>query len=204
MRMKNKWIKQLRSPERWGHTEQIRMIRTNIYHMMDDRHPIVLITSPKENKWQPFFSAKLASSFAEAGKKVLLVDMDFRQPMLHQLLRLHLPAGLSNMLTGEEGTVYKGFIENLYILPAGSLSVCLEDMEEMEQWLLEWQDRYDLILLHAPSFLETADAQILAAACRNIILMIQENKTTKQDLLDVKKTLERINSTIVGAVYQTS
>ncbi|MGG3800938.1 CpsD/CapB family tyrosine-protein kinase [Metabacillus fastidiosus] len=201
---KNKWIKQLRSPENWLSTEQMRMIRMNIQNEMNDKRQVLMVTSPEENQWQVLFSSKLASSFAEAGKKVLLVDMNFSRPIVHHLFGIRNENGLSNILRGEEGRVTEAFIQNLDILPAGSFSSYLEGLDEIEQLISAWQRYYDVIILETPAFLKSADSQILSLVCSGVILVLQEGQTKEEDALEVKKILERANTRLVGAVYQTN
>ncbi|OAH59743.1 hypothetical protein AWH49_03235 [Domibacillus aminovorans] len=180
------------------------MVRTNILNETNHGKPVLMVTSPKENELQPLISSKLAISFAEIGKKVLLVDANFRKPALHELFGINNRIGLSNLLMDEEGEASEVFIQNLYMLPTGSYSMHLEGFEKIEQLMTEWKRYYDAVIVEAPAFLEVADSQILLAACSGMILVIQENQTKKEDVLRTKKMLERGGYPILGAIYQTS
>ncbi|RJS58694.1 hypothetical protein CJ483_00265 [Bacillus sp. PK3_68] len=203
-RRKNRWIRRLPSPDKWLSTEQIRMMKMNIQHAVKHENLVLMVTSPEENRRQPFISSKLASSFAEAGKKVLLVDVNFRKPVIHQLFGFRNASGLSNLLRGEKGKVMEGIVQNLDILSAGSFSIHLESLERIEQLITVWQRCYDVIVLDTPAFLDAADSQILSSACDGVLLVIQENRTKEANALQVKKILERTNNNLLGAIYQTS
>lgn len=200
----NKWIKQLKSPRRWAGTEQIRMIRMNAQHILKNERCILMVTSPEDNSSQSLISLKLAGSFAEAGKKVLLVDMNFRGPIIHRLFDVPNIKGLSNILRGEQGEITKVSVDNLHFLPAGSLPIYLESLSKIEQLLVAWHRIYDVILLDTPAFLTAADAQLVSSVCSGVILVIQEDQTKEKDALQVKKVLNRANTQLLGAVYQTS
>ncbi|MFK2826711.1 CpsD/CapB family tyrosine-protein kinase [Bacillus sp. B190/17] len=199
-----KRIEQLQFPEKWKNTEQMRIVRSHIQQAFHYEKPVLMITSPEENELQPLVSSKLASSFAETGKKVLLVDGNFRKPALHKLFEIHNMTGLGNVLMGEEGAASEVFIQHLYVLPAGPFPIYPKYLERFKSFIHVWQNDYDVVILEAPACLEVADAQILSTACNGVILVIQANQTKKEDALKAKKMLERAGSCILGAIYQTS
>lgn len=185
-------------------TEQIRMIRMNIQHVVKNEKSIIMVTSSERNPKQSMISVKLASSFAEAGKKVLLVDMNFKEPVIHRLFDVLNNKGLSNLLSGANGELSKVSIHNLHILPAGSVPIHLKSLHGIQQLLVAWHRIYDVILLDTPSFLTTADSQIVSTVCSGVILVVQEDRTKEKEALQVKKILERSNTQLLGAIYQTS
>ncbi|MBD7908753.1 CpsD/CapB family tyrosine-protein kinase [Sporosarcina sp. Sa3CUA8] len=176
----------------------------NTQHVLKNEKSILMVTSPEGNPRQSMISLKLASSFAEAGKRVLLVDMNFRGPIIHHLFDVPNNKGLSNILSGEQGEISKVFIDNLHFLPAGSVPFYLESLNKIEQLLVAWHRIYDVILLDSPPFLIAADSQIVSTVCSGVILVIQEDQTKERDALQVKKILERANTQLLGAIYQTS
>jgi capsular exopolysaccharide synthesis family protein len=183
------------------------MVRTNIQRAAKHETPVLMVVSPEENELQSLITSKLAVSFAEIGKQVLLVDVNFRKPTLHDLFSIDQMTGLSNILNDEEegkSVISEVFIRNLYVLPAGFLSVHSKDIERIEQLIIEWKRRYDVVILEAPAFLEVVDSQILSDACSGVIVVIHENHTKKEDALKTKKMLERAGNQILGAIYQTS
>lgn len=185
-------------------TEQIRMIRMNIQNEISDERTVLMVTSTEENQWQSMISSKLACSFAESGKRVLLVDMNFNRPRIHHLFGIQNDNGLSNILRGEVGEITKAFITDLDVLPAGSHSIYLEGLTKIEQLLVAWQRIYDVVILETPAFLHAADSQVISLACSGVILVIQEDQTKEEDALQVKKVLNRSNTRLLGTIYQTS
>lgn len=185
-------------------TEQIRMIRMNVQNEISDERAVLMVTSTEENQWQSMISSKLACSFAESGKRVLLVDVNFNRPRIHHLFGIQNENGLSDILRGEAGEITKAFIKDLDVLPAGSHSIYLEGLTEIEQLLVAWQRIYDVVILETPAFLDAADSQAISLACSGVILVIQEGQTKEEDALQVKKVLNRSNTRLLGTIYQTS
>ena len=71
--------------------------------------PIFAIASPKAKEGNSLTSANLAISFAQLGKKVLLIDADMREPKIDKLFGLVAERGLSDMLYIFGGSVPKNF-----------------------------------------------------------------------------------------------
>ncbi|HSK34455.1 MAG TPA: hypothetical protein VK903_13320, partial [Propionicimonas sp.] len=75
--------------------ESLRHLRTNL-RFVDAASPVqvLVVTSSVESEGKSTISANLAQSFAEAGRKVLLIDGDLRRPRLESYLDLEPSAGL--------------------------------------------------------------------------------------------------------------
>ena len=83
-------------------SENIKSLRTNLQFTSVDRElETILITSTNAAEGKSFVSSNLAASFAQAGKRVLLVDCDLRKGRLHKIFGLTNTAGLSNLLAAD-------------------------------------------------------------------------------------------------------
>ena len=113
-------------------SELFRTLRTNVQFMNSNRKlRTLLITSTLPGEGKSWISSNLAITFAQADKRVLLIDADMRKCSLHRIFRVASCPGLSNYLAGlndsNDGTVDFGkFIRetevpNLYLLPSGNV-----------------------------------------------------------------------------------
>jgi Mrp family chromosome partitioning ATPase len=83
------------------HSEAFRMLRTNLELAMLDRDiRTVMITSAWETEGKSTTIANLAAAFARAGRRVTLVDLDLRRPMMHQFFPLGDRPGLVDVVLG--------------------------------------------------------------------------------------------------------
>ena len=102
--------------------EAYKFLRANIQFCGPDIKVIVL-TSCEENEGKTTVSMSLAKSFAEIGKKVLLIDADMRKSVLAgRNLDAKDYRGLSEYLSGmcEVGeVVMKTSVKDMYVLLAG-------------------------------------------------------------------------------------
>jgi Mrp family chromosome partitioning ATPase len=61
--------------------ESIRALRTNLdFYVRAGQKKVILITSCLENEGKSFIAQNLALSYAQLGRKTILVDCDLRKP----------------------------------------------------------------------------------------------------------------------------
>lgn len=202
-------LRKIKLTDDYVSTEQIRMIRTNIENTLSDYPALLMVTSPNIEEQKSLISAKLAISFAEQGKRVLLVDANLKRPSLHRWFGIENEAGLANVVVhGEEVQLYarETFMHGLFLLPAGSSfgnSVEVWQSSKIKHAMSRWGWAYDVIIIEAPAFLAASHSQILADECNGVILVLRENDTKKEDTFLTKQFLERAEKRILGVIYQT-
>lgn len=190
-------------------TEQIRMIRTKIDQSSERKSTLFMLTSPHYEAEKSIISTKLAKSYAEQGKKVLLVDANIRNPSLHYWFQISNESGLTNViLNNEEIQLYykETMVPGLVVLPAGPSPLNLSDVwvtSKIKDMISKCEAEFEVVIFEAPAFLTASDSQILANHCDGVILVVRANKTKKEDMLKTKEYLERTNNQIVGVIYQT-
>ena len=104
--------------------ESYRTLRTNIqYSSIDKNIKSIVVTSacPKEGK--STVSGNLALSFAQNGKKVIIVDCDLRKPSIHRKFNISNLCGLSEVMIGKEplDNAIQKYKSNLHILTSGKI-----------------------------------------------------------------------------------
>ena len=105
--------------------ELFRLLRNNInFTRGTGDKKVVLITSSISGEGKTFVTVNLAMTYALTGKRVCVVGLDIRRPVLAHLCGLSNASGVTTYLSGQEQDLAKlihqsKFNENLYILPAG-------------------------------------------------------------------------------------
>ena len=108
--------------------ETFRNVRTNVQYMLGNNQKVVLITSTTSGEGKSFVAANLAISFALLGKKVVIVGLDIRKPVLNKVFQMsHKEDGITRYLADPEHTDLMSLLQqsnvtpNLYILPGGAI-----------------------------------------------------------------------------------
>lgn len=188
-------------------SEAFRSLRTNIeFASVDQPIRTILITSSEPGTGKTMVAANLAIVFAQKGKRVLLMDADLRRPQVHQVLNLPNRMGLTDLLIDsrnlETSSQNIDEVDGLTVLTSGGLPPNPAELLgslRMERLLNEIKEEKDVIIIDSPPSI-VADAQVLTARADGVILVIQPEKTRKDDIRITLELLRRANARILGIV----
>lgn len=189
-------------------SESIRNLRTNLqFSSIDNELKSILVTSTISGDGKSFISANLAISFAQSGKKVLLIDCDLRRGRQHKIFGASGKKGLSNLLVGDVGAyndyILKTSIKNLYFMPRGTTPPNPSELlgSKKNEILLEiLKKRCDIIILDGTPITGLSDSLILSSLVDETILVTSINHTPKTELLAAKKALDNVGAKVAGCV----
>ena len=201
--------------------EAIKLIKTNIiFSSIDTSFKTMLMTSPESGDGKSFLVANLASAFAQEGKKVLIIDADLRKGRQHKIFRLENENafGYSNLILSvsqNQSLLYSGLdaqifayiketqVKGISLLPSGPTPPNPLELlsSESNRIILEHLKRYfDIIIIDCPPVLGLSDALVMSKYTDANIVTVSNAKTKIDQLEDVKKNFERVNSKISGIV----
>jgi capsular exopolysaccharide synthesis family protein len=177
--------------------ESLRVLYTNIQLLSSDR-PIrsIIMSSAMACEGKSTIAFNLAQIAAAMGQRVLLVDADLRQPVIHSLSNLNNEWGLSNLITTnlatEEVIQPLPSMTQLSVITAGSIppdATKLLSSQKMKRLMDEFHQKFDLVIYDTPALLGLADATLLAPHTDGIVLVVRINKT---DSLMLKRALDSL------------
>ena len=192
-------IEVIHSPPAW---ESFDLIYKNIQLQNSGStfSPLV-ITSALDGEGKSTIALGLAISAARLHQRVLLIDADFRQPMLHKQLNLPNEYGLSTVLESNATVPIRSYIpsSDIYIdiLTSGSIPedpVNLLSSPQMQRLMAGFEQTYDLVLLNAPPVLGMVDSLLLASCCRGVVLVTRIDLVTKTALTETTAMLNKLNA----------
>jgi capsular exopolysaccharide synthesis family protein len=187
--------------------ETYRTIRTAVFFGTPDRESrTILVTSPAPGDGKSTFASNLAIAMAQTGKRILLVDCDFRRPMQHRIFEARPGVGLSTVLAGHEAldrAIQATGIAGLDILPAGPVPGNPSEIlnsQSFNEVLEELSVRYEHVVVDSPAVMAVADARILAAMCSVTILVLRAQSTTRKTAMHARRALQSVGAAILGVV----
>ncbi|MBB6446839.1 CpsD/CapB family tyrosine-protein kinase [Bacillus benzoevorans] len=188
-------------------SEQYRTIRTNIdFSSLDQEIRSMVITSSEAGEGKSTTAANLAVVFAQAGKKVLLVDSDLRKPTIHHTFQVDNSYGLSNIILKQRTmaeAIQETKVDGLSVLTCGPVPPNPSEMlasKGMKEFLTEARQHFEMVILDAPPLLAVTDAQILANKCDGTVLVLRSGKTEKEHALKAMALLEAAKGKLLGVV----
>ncbi len=190
-------------------SENIKSLRTNLqFTSIDSRLETILVTSTNASEGKSFISSNLAVSFAQADKKVLLVDCDLRKGRLHRIFGITNTAGLSDLLAGDLRGLSKYVrntgIKNLDLITCGTYPPNPSELlasQKNKRLIRLLKDRYDIVIFDGAPIGGLADSVILSSLVNETLIVVREGATAKSDLAFVKDSLDKVGAKIAGVVF---
>jgi len=166
----------------------------------------VLVTSARKNEGKSTTLVNLACAVAAAGKRVIIVDADMRNPTTQRMLGTHYNDGLTSVLAGEktlEEALQPTDHPGLRLLPAGPLPPNPAELlhsQAMKDLIAEVETRADMVFFDAPPVLLVADAMLLAGEMDAAILVAESGGISRRLVQQVKESLDVAKARILGVI----
>ena len=190
-------------------SENIKSLRTNLqFTAVDADVKTILITSTNAGEGKSFVSANLAMSFAQADKRVLVVDCDLRKGRVHKVFNLPNKNGLSNLLTDNIKNLDK-YIQgtsthNLDVITCGTYPPNPSELlasKKNKKVIDALRVLYDIVIFDGAPIGGLADSVILSSFMDETLIVTRDGATSKNDLIATKESLEKVGAKVAGIVF---
>lgn len=187
--------------------EAFRQLRTNLDFVdVDSPARTIVITSSVPEEGKSSTATNLAVIFADAGRKVLLIEGDLRRPRVAQYLGIEGAVGLTNVLAGQvslDDVLQPWGRGGLTVLPSGSIPPNPSELlgsNAMIQMLQVTAARFDIVLIDTPPLLPVTDAAVLAAHVDGAVLVVKHGTTSRHQVSLAAGALGKVDARLLGAV----
>ena len=186
--------------------EAVKTLRTNLM-FCGDEVKVIGLASFRAGEGKSTISFQLAASFAQAGKRVLLLDVDLRKSVLAN--RMHVSGaiqGLTHYLSGMANVdeiLYQTDVQGLYIMFAGArIPNAAEALgsKSFKKLLSAVRESFDYIIVDAPPIGQVVDCAVIAPDLDGVIMVIDTMKNSYKLERRIKNQLEKSGGRILGAV----
>lgn len=196
-------LRDLSSSERFAVKESLRSLFTTFRLLRADREiRLIVLSSATQGEGKSTAATIFASTLADLGQKILLIDADLRIPRQHDHFGIDNTEGLSNLLSDNSLELSAMIREmdqspNLSILTAGPRPpdpgklLNSQRMVELISQIRKLTD-YDIILFDTPPSLLLSDPVLLGEKVDGILYLIGLGKVDREI---VPQALQRIRAT---------
>jgi capsular exopolysaccharide synthesis family protein len=183
-------------------TEQFTRLRAAVGLYGNSTSKSVMITSSIGGEGKSFISTNFAISLAGTNKKVLLIDIDLRNPRVSSLFNTLNVSGISEFLLGHlpiEKVVLRTAIHNLFLIGAGkkrtdAIDVLLDG--NFAEMFARLRMLFDYIVIDTPPVTPVADAYVISPCCDQTLFIVRHGTTPKQmlQLLDGNSRIHELKN----------
>jgi capsular exopolysaccharide synthesis family protein len=201
--------KKFEKPQEFILIEQLRQLGARLgLYKRDFKQRRILITSGISGEGKSFVSSNLAYSFAQSGKKVVLVDMDFRKPYVSELFSLSHSKGIIGFL--KDQVVYDEIIHpsgvhpNLFIVSTGAQG---DDYSEillngrMESLMDSLSEDFEYVIIDSAPINVLAEVNLLAEFSDKTLYVIKHGHTSKEAVKKLDDSVSLLSLKNVSIVF---
>ena len=210
-------------------SETYRHLRTRVQFSrpgMVVRSIVVTSSGPEEGKSTT--AANLAVTFAQAGRRTVLIDADLRRPRQHEVFGIRSTTGLAQLLAIDEtspdtlntwlDTHFTSGVDGLFVIPTGAVAVeegtagpgdgrfLVPNPSELlgappvRALLQALLDVVDVVIIDTPPVLAATDAVLLSTQADATLLVTCAGKTKAGDIEQSLAHLDDVGAEVIGAV----
>ncbi|WP_026298180.1 CpsD/CapB family tyrosine-protein kinase [Cohnella laeviribosi] len=188
-------------------SEAYRSLRTNVdFSSVDQKMQVIMVTSAGPGEGKSTTIGNLAVAYAQAERKVLLIDADMRKPIEHHTFEVSNRRGLSSILSQQctvDEAIQPTKIPGLSVITSGPIPPNPAEMvasQRMSNLIDELRRRFDVILIDSPPTLAVTDAQLLSTRCDGVVLVLDQGKVKREIALKAKEGLVKVGAKLLGVV----
>jgi capsular exopolysaccharide synthesis family protein len=167
----------------------------------------ILISSATPSEGKSVMVASLGRLLASNGKRVLLIDCDWRSPRLHQIFRCSNRDGLASLLVDKasdlENTIHHDALSGVDVMPSGPWSprsAHLLSSDRMRHLLEALEQHYEFIILDTPPALVTADVLSLSRLVEKVVFVVRWGHTRQEAVIEALKQIIDAQGDVAGVV----
>ena len=192
--------------------EAYRGLRTQLFFSTQGiEHQAIQVTSPTPGDGKSTLAANLAISIAQAGKRTVLIDCDFRKPRVHKLFGLATAdIGFTGIIAGT-ASLSEGIVPNVF--PNLDLLLCgprptnpaeLLSSPQFQDALSQLKNMYEFVIVDTPPLLAVSDPAIVAPQTNGVLLVFRMTKKVRPLAERAREVLASVGAKTLGVIVNAT
>ena len=189
-------------------SEAYRSLRTSItYASADKQVKSILVSSSGPGEGKTTTVANLAITFANLGKRTLLIDTDLRRPVVHKVFNCSRDNGITSYLSGIEkdfnNIIQETTIDNLFVVTSGIIPPNPSELigsKRMADLIKKLEGEWDMVLFDSPPLVAVTDATMISKEIDQIIMVVKSGHTDKKAFNHTVSSLRNVNAPLGGII----
>jgi capsular exopolysaccharide synthesis family protein len=172
---------------------------------------VILVTSPGPGEGKTTIASNLAIALAEIGRRVLVIDADFRRPRVHKFFGVVNTWGLTDLLTDQtpiaaypkEVFGLRTAIPRLFALPNGGPAENIAQMlysPRLRELVRRLRTEFDAVMMDVPPLLPVADSRVMSGMADGVVLVLRSGVTEKESAIEALDQLRTDGIVVLGTV----
>jgi len=187
--------------------EAYRKIVTNIeFANIDNNIKTIMCTSSMPGEGKTTTVCNIAGVLIDLGKKVLLLDMDLRKPMVHKFFKLSNRIGLTDILINKDD--FKGYLNNIYegldVITSGRVPSNPSEVinsKAIKELIKNISTYYDYVLIDVPPVAMVSDPITISTYTDAVLLVVAYSETDSETAKRAADSLRHVNANIIGTIF---
>ena len=185
--------------------ESIKKLALNIeFAAMGRPLETLTITSTTPMEGKSSVALMLACEMASQGKQVLIVDMDYRSPMIGRYLGRRNKKDIMDYMNGSallQEVVSRTKTQNLFFMDSNHRIAINASLPAFERFVKECKQYFDLVIFDTPPLGMFIDAASLAAKTDGTVVIVADGRVEQNELGKVLEQLNQVKAHVLGIAY---
>ncbi len=188
-------------------SEAFRAVRTGLFFSnRGSELRVIQITSPVPGDGKSTLSSNLAVTMAQSGRRVLLIDADFRRPRIAKIFGIDSKIGMAQVVAGKaelDDATFASGVANLSIMPGGKQPknpAELLSSSRFAELVDVLREKYDMIIIDTPPLLAVSEPSAVAAIVDGVVLTMRLRRNVKPLATRAARILESVDAKLLGVV----
>jgi len=183
-------------------------IRTSVsFSAPKEKSSLFLVTSVTPGEGKSFLSVQLSLAFSKNNEKTLIIDGDFRQPVIHKSMNARKEPGLSDYIVKDLNPedVIREIKDkpNLFFISSGHTTPNPSELlssDRFKSLIGIFKKEFDRIIIDSPPLLDMPDSYVLSSIVDGVILVLRSGRIDRRILMRTITKMKQTNTNIIGVV----